>query len=86
MSFKHGLRPGDCISNKQLIEIFKCGVSGGMRRSHKTNTLVIVSDHTKSIYEDRWVDGIFHYTGMGLEGDQSLEHAQKKKNIGSIKY
>jgi 5-methylcytosine-specific restriction protein A len=49
-----------------------------MRRSHQTNTLVIVSDHTKSVYEDRWIDNIFHYTGMGLEGDQSLEFAQNK--------
>ncbi|MBO8136759.1 MAG: HNH endonuclease [Desulfotomaculum sp.] len=60
------------------MDIFKCSNSGGMRRSHRTNSLVIVSDHTKSIYEDRWVDGIFHYTGMGLEGDQSLDYAQNK--------
>ena len=49
-----------------------------MRRSHQTNTLVIVSDPTKAIYEDRWIDGMFHYTGMGLEGDQSLNFAQNK--------
>jgi 5-methylcytosine-specific restriction enzyme A len=49
-----------------------------MRRSHQTNTLVIVSDHTKAIYEDRWINDTFHYTGMGLEGDQSLGFAQNK--------
>jgi 5-methylcytosine-specific restriction protein A len=54
-----------------------------MRRSHQTNTLVIVSDPTKAIYEDRWIDDTFHYTGMGLEGDQSLEFAQNKTLAGS---
>ena len=41
--------------------------------------LVIISDHTKSIYEDRWASGdVIHYTGMGLEGDQSLDYMQNK--------
>lgn len=54
-----------------------------MRRSAKTNTLVIVSNHVKSIYNDRWIDGVFHYTGMGRIGDQSVEFMQNKtlKNI-----
>lgn len=78
MSFNHGLKPGDTINNNQLKEIFKCSSQGGMRRSHKTNSLSIVSDHTKAIYEDRWIENIFHYTGMGLSGDQSLTFAQNK--------
>lgn len=50
-----------------------------MRRSHRTNSLVIISDHTKSIYEDRWASGdVIHYTGMGQEGDQSLTYMQNK--------
>ena len=72
MSFNHGLNPGDTVDNKKLTGIFGCSPQGGMRRSHKTNTLLIISDHIKSVYEDRWVDDTFHYTGMGLEGDQSL--------------
>jgi 5-methylcytosine-specific restriction enzyme A len=78
LSFDYGLKPGETINNEQLQEIFKCSSQGGMRRSHKTNTLVIVSDHTKAIYEDRWIDGNFHYTGMGLTGDQRLDFAQNK--------
>ena len=38
---------------------------GGMRRSLTTNSLVIVSDHTKELYDDKWVDDVLHYTGMG---------------------
>jgi 5-methylcytosine-specific restriction protein A len=49
-----------------------------MRRSHETNTLVLISDHTKSLYEDRWVGDTFHYTGMGRYGHQSLRFAQNR--------
>ena len=78
MSFDHGLHPGDTVSNDQLMGIFKCSNSGGMRRSHWANALVIISDHTKAIYKDRWEDKILHYTGMGLRGDQKLNGTQNK--------
>lgn len=78
MSFNPELQTGDIINNSELMEIFKCSNSGGMRRSHETGTLVIVSDHTKAIYEDRWKNKIFHYTGMGLTGDQSINNNQNR--------
>jgi len=78
LSFEHGLNPGDIIDNTQLTEIFKCGPQQGMRRSLSTGTLVVVSNHMRSIYEDRWEEDVFHYTGMGLEGDQRLDAAQNK--------
>ena len=49
-----------------------------MRRSNTTNSLIIVSNHLESMYEDRWVGDVFHYTGMGLKGDRSLLFAQNK--------
>ena len=78
--FDAGLKPGDIIDNSKLRNIFKCGPQGGMRRSHRTSSLVIVSNHIESIYEDRWdSDGkIFHYTGMGREGDQVLDGTQNR--------
>ncbi|GEA18927.1 hypothetical protein E306M_20640 [Moorella sp. E306M] len=78
MSFNPGLRPGEIIDNQRLTEIFRCSRQGGMRRSHQTNTLVIVSDHTRSLYEDRWIGNTFHYTGMGQRGDQDLNFMQNK--------
>lgn len=78
MSFEHGLHPGNVIDNTQLTDIFKCSPQGGMRRSLQTNTLVLVSDHVKGIYEDRWVGDTLHYTGMGLEGDQRIDATQNK--------
>lgn len=65
-------------SNEDIVEIFKCGNQGGMRRSLKTNSLIIISDHTKPYYEDVWRDGILYYTGMGKTGDQDLQFAQNK--------
>ena len=43
-----------------------------MRRSKKTNTLILISDHTKKLYNNRIKDGIIYYTGMGRVGDQAL--------------
>ena len=78
MSFDDGLNLGDVIDNDQLISIFKCSPQGGMRRSLRTNSLVIVSNHTRAIYEDRWIHDTLHYTCMGLEGDQNINAAQNK--------
>lgn len=47
-----------------------------MRRSHATNTLVLISDKT-GIYEDHTEGDIFHYTGMGQVGDQTLTNQNK---------
>lgn len=49
-----------------------------MRRSLETNTLVIVSNHARSIYNDRWIGNTLHYTGMGQTGDQSLDFSQNR--------
>ncbi|WP_442865218.1 HNH endonuclease [Acinetobacter sp. HY1485] len=48
-----------------------------MRRSLTTNTLVIICNHVKSIYEDKWIGNELHYTGMGQTGDQSLSSQNK---------
>lgn len=72
------LKIGDVVNNEQLRAIFKCSSQGGMRRSLKTNTLVIISDHTKSTYEDRWEGPVMHYTGMGLSGDQKIDFQQNR--------
>lgn len=78
MSFNPGLHENDIIDNNRLVDIFKCSPQGGMRRSNDTNTLVLVSNHVRSIYDDRWEDDVLHYTGMGSKGDQSLSFMQNK--------
>jgi 5-methylcytosine-specific restriction enzyme A len=69
---------GSEVTNNQLRTEFACGIMGGMRRSKKTNSLVIISDHTKPPYDDDWQDNTLHYTGMGLKGDQLLTSQQNK--------
>ena len=44
--FDPGLKIGQILKNADIVDIFKCGNMGGMRRSKTTNTLVIVSDYT----------------------------------------
>lgn len=51
---------------------------GGMRRSKATNSLILVLDHTKHLYNDRWKDNVLYYTGMGRQGNQSLKRSQNK--------
>ena len=72
------LKLGDILNNRELCSIFKCANQGGMRRSLKTKTLVIISNHDSPLYLDRWENQILHYTGMGKKGDQNLEHFQNR--------
>ena len=78
MPFDSKLMQGQVLTNEEICEIFKCSSQGGLRRSRKTNSLVLISYHNNTLFEDRWEDGIFHYAGMGLEGDQSIEFAQNR--------
>jgi len=70
------MNPGDTVDNETICREFQCSSQGGMRRSHRTNSLVLISGTKRSIYGDRWNGDVFHYTGMGLRGDQSLYEAQ----------
>ncbi|NUE65768.1 HNH endonuclease signature motif containing protein [Snodgrassella sp. ESL0253] len=72
------LAQGTILNNKQMCELFLCSPQGGMRKSNKTNTLVLITNHLDSVYNDVWEDDILHYTGMGQLGNQSLEFAQNK--------
>ena len=74
--FNPGFSIGQIVKNDDIVNKFKCGNMGGMRRSNTTNTLVIVSDYTKGIYHDKWIGGVLHYTGMGKSGDQDINWAQ----------
>ena len=72
------LKKGQILTNADLCDVFQCAGQAGMRRSLKTNTLVLVANHVKSIFDDRWIDDIFHYTGMGQIEDQDINFAQNK--------
>jgi len=77
MKIEH-LEVGAILDNATLCDVFLCSPQGGMRRSRRTNTLVIVSNHVRSIYQDRWVDNVLHYTGMGTVGNQKIDATQNR--------
>lgn len=68
------LEIGKEYSNAEIVDIFKVGMMGGMRRSHSKNALVLISFHdgNERIYNDYWKDDILYYTGHGQSGDQEL--------------
>lgn len=76
MAFDPGYDIGQIVSNADIVNKFACGNMGGMRRSHKTNTLVLVTDYTKGLYHDKWIGGVLHYTGMGKRGDMDIHWSQ----------
>lgn len=78
MSFFCKFKIGQVVTHGDIIDEFKCGNMGGMRRSKATNSLIIISDHTKDLYEDKWFGDVLHYTGMGKKGDQDLNFMQNK--------
>lgn len=80
MGFDPGIAVGEIITNNNIHRIFNCSTQGGMRRSHRTNTLVLTSDPLKPLYIDEWDDKnkILHYTGAGKRGNQRLDFQQNK--------
>lgn len=87
------LNVGEEYSNEELCSIFKCSTQGGMRRSHSMGALVLISHHDDpgNAYMDYWDGDTLYYTGMGMEGDQSIDFAQNKtlrdsENNGIIVY
>ena len=77
--FTPPFKVGEIVSNEQLYTEFSCGNMGGMRPSKANNCLVLISDHTKSLYDDKWYGNELHYTGTGKIGDQSLDDAKNKR-------
>lgn len=69
---------GQVVTNNEIVSEFQCGNMGGMRKSNAKNSLILISDHTKSLYDDKWYGDILHYTGMGKSRDQSLDFMQNK--------
>jgi mutator protein MutT len=76
----HELEKGRSYKNVDISRIFLVSTQGGMRKSKRANSLILFALHnTNNPYEDKWgQDGIMHYTGMGLTGDQSVDYRRNK--------
>jgi hypothetical protein len=64
--------PGDALTNRELVDGFRVGNSRGIRVSKATGTILLVSSVHNDLYEDRWQDGVYKYTGEGRLGDQPM--------------
>ena len=74
------LHVGENYTNQEIVETFKCGNMGGMRRSKQTNTLVLIAKYDQCYRNHEWDEKnqILNYMGMGKTGDQSLDYSQNK--------
>jgi len=70
------LKLGNTYLNSEICSTFSCSLFAGMNKSNKTNSLVLISNHVKSIYADRWDGDALLYTGTGRSGDQTLKGNQ----------
>ena len=71
------LQLGSQYSNEQVRSTFRCSLQSGMNKSNTTNTLVLIINHIKSIYHDRWLDNKVHHIGKGQVGDQTMTRENK---------
>ena len=96
MRFKTSLRAGQILTNNELMKEFSVANSGGMRKSNKNNVLVIISDHTKGLYDDKYYGGnnliapvassaIQNFYGdRGDEAADQPEDSEKTENTESV--
>jgi 5-methylcytosine-specific restriction protein A len=75
--FTPPFKVGTIVTNDEITKVFKVGNMGGMRRSKRTGTLVIISDHTKGLYDDKWYGDELHYTGIS----GSINFGQPKHDL-----
>lgn len=70
----------EIVSNDDIVREFRCSTQGGMRRSKKTNTLVLVSNIGEKPYKNIIEEekSLWWYSGMGKpeDGDQKIEYRQ----------
>jgi len=73
------LTPGKTYHHSEITKAFDGQNEGGMRRSIATNTLHLISDHTKiSPYRDEFDGDKVYYCGMGQTGHQDINGTQNK--------
>lgn len=85
----NNLKINQVYTNEEITQLFQCAPQGGMRRSLQNNVLVLISQQNgKTIYEDKWIGNVLHYTGMGQISDQDINYSQNKtlaeSNISNI--
>lgn len=78
MLLNHDLKPGETITNRQLMNIFHCACEGGIRYSSKTGTIVLVINKTKDGFPNVWNGNTLNFAGRPLKN--GFSGANKRLN------
>ncbi|WP_319371783.1 restriction endonuclease [uncultured Ilyobacter sp.] len=76
MDYKN-LKIGDKIGNKDIASLFQCTNQGGIRKSNKTKTIILIAKFTECLYKHKKENDIVYFTGMGKIGNQELKRQNK---------
>lgn len=72
MGINPSFEVGDIVTHEQMRTEFGVSIAGGIRPSTKNKLIVLISDISSDLYDNKWQDDVLHYTGMGMRGDQDL--------------
>jgi 5-methylcytosine-specific restriction protein A len=76
--FSVPFEPGEVVDNEAIHAVFRCSLQGPMRWSAGTGSLVLISDHTDPANRDTWIGKVYHFTGMGVAGEEGPATRQNK--------
>jgi len=71
------LKIDQVLENKEIAETFLCSNQGGIRKSKKTKTIVLLAKFDDCSYKHRKEGDILYFTGMGKKGDQEMKRQNK---------
>jgi len=71
------LKIDQVLENKEIAETFLCSNQGGIRKSKKTKTIVLLAKFDDCSYKHRKEGDILYFTGMGKKGNQEMKRQNK---------
>ena len=71
------LKIDQVLENKEIAECFLCSNQGGIRKSKRTNTIILLAKFDNCSYKHRKDGDILYFTGMGKKGDQEMKRQNK---------
>lgn len=72
------LEIADTLTYEEVNALFGGNPQSGIRTPVDRDLVAVINKHTDPFYEDKWIDGILHYTGQGRKGDQELTRANRR--------
>ena len=71
------LKSGDVVTNKEIAELFLCSNQGGIRKSNRTKSVIVIAKFIECSYNHKKDGDILRFVGMGKKGDQELKRGNK---------